>query len=379
VNGVPSDADLFEVITRGMVGSAMPPHGHLTVPERQALVGYVRQLTTARGMQRLLAEFEEAGDELEPEVAREITYRVPGSLMELPEEPEATPELLAEGRMLYVRSCAPCHDLDGTGRTRTDFVDSLGHRVFARDFTAGIMKGGTSKLDMYRRIRLGMPGTPMPRVELSPRETWALVHYSLSMIRPGAQSYHAQKRTLLTAMRFEKDLPSDPSATAWSRVPGHWIALTPAWWREPRIEGVLVQAASDGRSLALRLCWEDVTAPEARDPENPFDDAFAIRFSTGNLPPFYGPRRLEETVETWHWRAILGENQILPPGVRAKVTWDRGYHQLVLTRDLSVSSGHLGIAGGGEISLAFELLDGATARSENEKNVSIWHRLRLPF
>ena len=41
---VPTDQDLFDTITRGMPGSAMPSWGHLTAEQRWGLVHYIKSL-----------------------------------------------------------------------------------------------------------------------------------------------------------------------------------------------------------------------------------------------------------------------------------------------------------------------------------------------
>ncbi|MAG59137.1 MAG: hypothetical protein CMJ83_22860 [Planctomycetes bacterium] len=308
-NGVPSDEDLFQVVTRGMLGSGMPPHQHLSEAERKSVVKEVRRLMTEEGMKRLLEEAQRDGDEMDEATARDVAFKTPGPRVDLPSAVASTPELIAEGRVSYVRNCSLCHDLDGTGRSRSDMKDSLDHPLFARDFTAGIMKGGTEAVDIWRRIRCGMPGTPMPAAPIGDRETWALVHYVRSMIRPGAQERLAQRPLRLDAQRVSAALTTDPAADVWKTVPARWLSMTPLWWKEPRVEGVLLQAAHDGRSLALRLVWEDASRDADQSGAERFSDAAAVQWSRQENPPFFAMGEKGQVVDIWYWRAVYQEDQ----------------------------------------------------------------------
>jgi mono/diheme cytochrome c family protein len=307
-NGLPTDEDLLQVITRGMLGSAMPPHHDLSETQRRAIVAEVRRLMTEERMKRLLEDAAAEDADLTEADARAIAYRQPGSVVKPAERLEPTPELLAAGRISYVRNCAPCHDLDGTGRSRNDLVDSLDRPLFARDFTAGILKGGTSETEIWQRFRCGMQGTPMPALDISDRETWALVHYVRSMIRPGAQERLAQTPQAFVAGRVAGPLEADPAAEVWESVPGRWVAMTPLWWKEPRVEGLLVQAAHDGERLALRLVWEDATQEVTQAPQDGFSDGAGVQWSPDQDPPFFAMGAAGGPVDIWYWRAVYQED-----------------------------------------------------------------------
>lgn len=304
-NLVPTDQDLFDVVTRGMLGSAMPPHAHLPEADRHAIVKEVRRLMTEEAAKRLVDESAASGQPLEEREAREIAFRAPGRVLVPPPDPPATPEILARGRMIYVRHCAGCHDLDGTGRSRSDMVDSLDRPLFARDFTAGILKGGTEPADIYRRIRCGMGGTPMPANPLSDDDSWAIVHFVRSLIRPGAQERLQQRKTGLAAQRVVGPLGSDPAAPVWNGVSPTWLPMAPLWWREPRVDGVLVQFAHDGTNLAVRLVWEDASEDTFQNDQRSFSDACAVQWHKGDDPPFFAMGQAGHVVDIWYWRAAF--------------------------------------------------------------------------
>jgi mono/diheme cytochrome c family protein len=302
-NGVPTDEDLLAVITRGLLGSSMPPHEHLSLEDRTAIVGEVRRIMTEEAAKRMLEEAEVAGESLDPAVARELTHVAPGEVLNPPASPPVSKELLARGRMQYVRSCALCHDQDGTGRSRTDMVDAQGDPILARDITAGILKGGSEPVEIFRRIRLGLPGSPMPASDLSDDDVWAVTHYVRSLIRPGVQESLSQKKTIFRAGRVEGSLTTDPRASVWARVPAQWIALTPLFWSQQRVDGLMVQVAHDGSQVAMRLVYEDATADTSQLDQSAFSDGAAIQIAAAENPPFLAMGQKGRPVELWYWRA----------------------------------------------------------------------------
>ncbi|HMS16501.1 MAG TPA: c-type cytochrome [Planctomycetota bacterium] len=309
-NGVPTDADLAKVVRNGLLGSSMPPHSQLSEEETLAVVAEVRRIMTEGGMQRMLKEASEAGEPMDEQTARVVAYLEPGPAIPVPVPTPATRESLARGRMLYVLHCASCHDADGTGRTRRDLVDGAGYPLFARNFTAGILKGGGTHTELWRRIRGGMPGTPMPAMDLPDEEVMDLVHYVTSMIRPGASEHATQVRTQITARALRRTSPEASDSDAWRSVPARWFPMTPLWWQDDRIEGVMVQAAHEGGRLGLRMVWEDTTKNDDLNEQLSFSDAAAVQWSMAMNPPFYGMGQPGEEVEIWYWRAAL--NQVAP-------------------------------------------------------------------
>jgi len=101
--------------------------------------------------------------------------------------PEATPELLEQGRETYVKRCSFCHGLLGDGEgPAAEFLDPR-----PRDFTLGVFKfrtTGSGELpideDMFRTVSRGLPGTGMQAFDdgrikngLSEQQRWAVIAY----------------------------------------------------------------------------------------------------------------------------------------------------------------------------------------------------------
>ena len=111
VNAVPSDADLLAVITRGMPGSGMPPWDRLPEADRLLLVETVRALWRADVRHGYEVEGYDAA-EVEEYLAEDT---VAGAELAYAAESEPTLSAIGRGRMLFTRTCAPCHGQEGRG------------------------------------------------------------------------------------------------------------------------------------------------------------------------------------------------------------------------------------------------------------------------
>jgi mono/diheme cytochrome c family protein len=109
-NRVPTDEDLFQTISRGMPGSAMPSWAHLPEQDRRDLVRYVRALTHRGKVLRLMGDqrgavaagFEEelAAGPLSPEDAEETAAYLleVGAPLELPAAVSLSDDLSKQGQ-----------------------------------------------------------------------------------------------------------------------------------------------------------------------------------------------------------------------------------------------------------------------------------------
>jgi cytochrome c oxidase cbb3-type subunit 2 len=163
---LPTDADIFKAITKGIHGTTMPSWKPL-LSERQIwnLVQYIKTFST-----------EYRDEEPEPPIT-------------IPEEIPVTPESINEGKKLYeANKCWECHGHEGKGdgEAAPDLEDDFGNRIEPTDFTKGIFRCGGSRTDLYKTIVTGLNGTPMPSYADSiPDDTqrWHLVHYIKSLER----------------------------------------------------------------------------------------------------------------------------------------------------------------------------------------------------
>jgi mono/diheme cytochrome c family protein len=305
-NQIPSDDDLVRTIGRGMPGSAMPPWDHLPLADLQALATYVRKFNEDGTREKLQAWVDD-GSMKAAELAGVLAERTqPGPQLVVPSEPAFDEIHWFRGRRLYLENCASCHGVDGHPVADAVKFDNEGYPVPPRSFVNGIFKGGSDSHQLYARVWKGMKGTPMPASEgiYSGDETWDIIHYVQSLARAGAQERAQLKQGTFVAPNVRGQLPSSPTDDAWEQARPLYVALTPLWWAEDRIEGLMIQALHNNDELAIRLSWIDPTRDERAVRHNEFRDGVAIQFSLSSDPPFYmGDSSDHGGVNIWYWKA----------------------------------------------------------------------------
>lgn len=305
-NQIPADDDLIRTISRGMPGSAMPPWGHLPRADLQALVRFVRQIkreAVSADVEQMVVKGDVAQDKALQEVADRCDA---GPAIVVPAEPVFDELRWFRGRKLYLDSCAACHGTDGKPVASAIKFDDQGFPVPPRSFVDGIFKGGSEGYQLYARIMKGLRGTPMPSNEDSVKgdEAWDLIHYVQSLARAGAQERAQLRMGTIVAPAVQGKLPDGPRAPEWDQSRPVYVALTPLWWIEDRIEGLVVQAMHNEKEVAFRLSWLDATEDTRAVQQNEFRDGVAIQFSLSPDPPFYmGSTGLHGGVNIWYWKA----------------------------------------------------------------------------
>lgn len=301
----PTDEDLLQVITRGMPGSAMFAFGHLSEDQRRALVGHVRQLVKDGLLDRQRAELGANADLTE--VARDIDQLFAESRpIDVPADLLAYgPESVARGARLYAsEGCVSCHGPTGKGDGAQEQRDDLGVPIRPRDLTRGFFKGSPEPQQLYARLLLGMPGTPMPASpKLKPNDVGDMVNYILSLSDAATRARVEHRRVRLVAGKVAGSLPEDASAGAWSAAREVPVVVSPLWWREYDDPNLRVAALTDGKMLAIRMSWQDATGnDEIARPED-FEDMAAVQLFQGTPEPFLGMGAADRRIDLWLWRA----------------------------------------------------------------------------
>lgn len=179
LNGVPTDEDLIQSIRFGRRFGEMPANPQLTDAELLALARYIREIQRLGWHDVLREEF--AGDEdTSEEELEEISHiRVrPREPIHVVRPDRGFQRDLGVGRELYAANCASCHGLTGRGDGLDKPLDEQGKPIQVRDLTSGEFRGGTEVEEIFKRIRCGVPGTPMSAAaSLTAEEVWQLVYY----------------------------------------------------------------------------------------------------------------------------------------------------------------------------------------------------------
>ncbi len=179
VNGVPTDEDLDNSIMHGRRFGGMPANPQLTNSEVQALASYIREIQRLGWVNTLRKDFADDEDTT-PEDIEDISHmRVkPRGAIQVSRPGFSFKRNTDKGRELYGENCASCHGLSGRGDGLAKPLDEQGKPITVRDLTSGKFRGGTTIDEIFKRIRCGIPGTPMSAATaLTEEEVWQLVYY----------------------------------------------------------------------------------------------------------------------------------------------------------------------------------------------------------
>lgn len=287
----PTDADLFQTLTRGMPGSSMPPWDRLSEEQRWSLVYYVKTLAERPWPDQATASAQPAASSDR------------AGVIAVPPEPAYDEAAKAVAAKLYKEGCAPCHGESGHGDGQQKQVDQEGFPTRPRDLTKGIYKGTPKKEDVYRRIVAGIPGTPMPMSDWSyGDQAWHLTHYVMEMSSEEQRDSVVPRRRTLTAAR-RKQIPYHPDSAEWRGAQTAEVVTMPLWWRDEYPRLVTVRAMHDGKDVVIQLTWPDATHDHTAIRPQDFRDAAAVQLTAAKSPPFIGMGEPDNPVNIWMWKS----------------------------------------------------------------------------
>ena len=179
---LPTREDMLRTVTAGLPGTEMPSWGPQMKDEQlRSLVLY---------LERLSPRFS-----TEPRRPEDVLVDLEDLIA-----PEASPERLERGRMVYERmKCAACHGEGGRGdgEAADQYGRKKGSDTEVFDFTLGVYKGGVTAEALYRTFVTGLDGSPMPSyVDSLPdvEDRWALALYCLSLTRKRGLPFYLSER-----------------------------------------------------------------------------------------------------------------------------------------------------------------------------------------
>ncbi len=309
-NAIVSRDDILRVVREGMPGTGMPSWAHLSDETLGGIVDHVLELERA-GMRDVVERWNiEEEEEMEPEEIEEIVdiRTKPGAPLAIPPEPPVSVESVARGRLVFVSQCAKCHGVDGRGMTDPEWKSAEGFPMWSRDLLSGIFKGGRESESLYRRVWLGIPGSPMPAHKHLPVEDmWGIVHYVQSLSNPISQELVRIKQERIDVPRVDA-LPASPTDAAWRDVPATRVALMPLFWRDEFRDAVLARAVHDGKKIQILIQWEDPSRDTGGLRQTEFPDGAAVQLSDADEAPLFTMGDPEHRVNIWHWKALWDED-----------------------------------------------------------------------
>ena len=126
---------------------------------------------------------------------------------------DATPELLAHGKTVYLSQCQACHGASGKG----DGPAAAALKPVPRDFTSGKWTQGGKPSAVFKIVSAGISGTSMSSfATLSVKDRWAAVHYirSLSPNAPAETNASWKQSGLAKTASSSSSLPKLPTEMA---------------------------------------------------------------------------------------------------------------------------------------------------------------------
>lgn len=432
----PRDQDLFDAIKRGVPGTAMPGWGSLLTDAQiwgliPVIKGFDISVTWAP---------EDAPDEAFDEEGRYtgVDFQQFTDQEPLVGQVLYTPESLAKGRQAYLDACEQCHGAEGRGNITSGkrLEDDWGQRVWPRNLTQpwswrSVPVDATRDevvRQIYARISIGIPGTPMPTHRaltegeadpVSQEDRWHIANYVYSLrdtAVPPAED------AVVQGVKLEGNLPVTVDDDRWSQAPAATLRLLPNLIQEERLftslnEAVTVRALYSDREIAFLLELDDRTHSRPGDlyfmdlmdesKGEMYPDAFAIQFPQQDafetMPvvekPLYrhGDPRHKTTI--WYWNAgsvepAMGPRSVLLEGrgsdkklePRLKDTslmaaggWKDGKWRVLMKRPRNGgASGDVNFDEGRFIPISFANWDGSNGEVGPKHSLTGWYWLMLP-
>jgi DMSO reductase family type II enzyme heme b subunit len=404
---LPTDEDLFRIISKGIPGTAMP-RWELTLSEeeRWKVLQYIKTFAV---------EF--ADPEYDPYIA----------VVEIPPKVESSPESIVKGRKIFEKNkCFECHGLEGKGDGREGLEDGWGFPVRVRNLTRGSnIKGGKNPEDIVYRFTTGINGTPMPSFakNISGEERWHLANYIASIA-----STEYSEGVILKAVKIEQAVPTDADAEIWNTLPQLRIPLAgqviaKPRWQNHAIDMVQVRAVFNEEEISFLLEWDDpfkdtthdvtreihefentyvMAVDEIPRERDVFRDSVALQFpvklKSGAKKPHFFRGDTSNPVNLWVWKSDLddaGSNPVVDSNangfkkplkaqpeagqqVQGKGVWKNGRWRVVMKRSLQTGErGDIQFKKGEMIPMAFNAWDGSNGEHGMIMSLSAWSFLYL--
>ncbi len=281
---LPTDEDLFRIISSGVEGSAMPFWNTLTTDERWQVIYYIKTFNP---------EFKDKGERAPASLGGGIA---------------SSPDSIKRGEKLFKEAkCILCHGEDGRGdgQLTTTLKKQWNLPFEARDLTQGWMfKGGNTEGDIYRTVTTGLNETPMGSYAdyLTDEDRWHLSHYVKSI------SHGMKTDVVLKSKLLAGNLPTGPEDAVWETLEtielplAGQIVASPRFWT-PSANSIRIKSVYNDKNIAFLLEWDDRTDEQGEV----YSDAVALQFPTkppeGLKKPYFAMGDSSNNVELLHWRA----------------------------------------------------------------------------
>ncbi|MEK6619323.1 MAG: c-type cytochrome [Nitrospirota bacterium] len=256
--------DLFQTVTHGLPGSAMPSwEGILTEEQRRQAIAFVTtQLVKDR-------KFDDKDTET-------FTVLQLDSLKPIPPSKES----LAKGAQLVVdKKCIECHGVDGHGDGNAfNLKDDWGFPIQPASWHKcwnfrGSRQDAYDVKTIFRTFSTGVNGTPMPSFadNTTIEERWHIANFVQSLCERDAKGNPLEIDPLTDKPKvnfvirsgpIEGEIPDDPENELWQKRERRIVALGGQITHKPRnfvnrLDDVWVKSIYNEKSIAFLFQWED--------------------------------------------------------------------------------------------------------------------------
>lgn len=423
----PTDDDIFNIISHGLIGTGMPAWGSLLSDAQiRSLLPVVKGFDAVgiwAPQNAPDSEFDKNGHFKGKPLS--FTETVPSK-----NRVAFSDASVAKGKIAFEKTCAQCHGNDGRGNPAVDkrLHDEWGNRIWPRDLTKPWTWRVTNVADntdetinnIFTRLSVGIPGTPMPSHadKLSEEDRWNIANFVYTLRNSTPPLSESQT---IVGLKVPGALPKTVNDPVWADAPVTTLRMIPNVIKEQRLFKTLTDAISvrvlyNKDKIAFLLEMDDRTDSRPGDPDavstqdqslDLYSDAFAVEFPKKDAfaaspvvekPLFrHGDRSHPTTI--WYWNAgsvdpkaspftmIFDANDVntkLTPrkgtsGVAATGEWVDGRWRVLMTRARDThGEGDLSFKDGQFYPIAFANWDGSNGEKGAKHTLSSWYWLLLP-
>ena len=262
----PGQNDLFETVTHGLPGSAMPSwEGILTEEQRLQVLSFV---TT-----QLVKDRKFTDKQSESQTILQLGDLTPIAPSE---------ESLKKGAELVVeKKCVECHGADGRGDGNAfNLKDDWGFSIQPANWHKcwnfrGSRQDPYNVKNIFRTFSTGVNGTPMPSFadNSTVEERWHIANFVNSLCEreadgtPLAIDPQADKPKInfvVSSGVVEGEIPADPENELWTKRARRYIAMGGQITHKPRnfvnrIDDIWVKSLYNDQQVAFMFQWDDRT------------------------------------------------------------------------------------------------------------------------
>jgi len=384
---VPSDDDVLRTIKEGLPGTSMP--GWTDLLSESDMKGLVTYIKTFSGIEK-------------EKVATQV---------DTGKQVSSSDDSIKKGKDLFIDRCSECHGDEGRGDAIKALKTDWGDRIWPRDLTKSwtLRRGGDPK-EIYTRISIGIPGTPMPsfadpenKKKLSEEERWHVVNYVKSF-----QQEPKAGEAVVKGIKIEGEVPTDPADPKWDAAEATTFPLVPNIIAKdrfftPTIDDITLKAFYNEKEMAFLLEWDDRTksipgdskAAELAEGELN-EDAVAIQLPVtvpaGLEKPYFGHGDGKHPVNIWRWGSgttdqpekitlldAKGIGQVAPregeSNLTGKGVYDKGRWRVVIKRSLQTGDKEkdLQLETGRFVPISFATWDGSNGEKGSKHELTTWY------